>query len=178
MRPIPPRTGEPDEISAANIVNQAMNGLSCQQAGDALRRLSNQLLSMAASAQAPVIPGRPEPELRRQWREHIRSPKFWSKVWNRMADAYRACDRGCFDDGKAVGEMSATGYCAASVAVEGLPGIGFMEQPPLPMCETSIHVGCVQSYQSTAASYPGCSVYSTGSYAGIFAEYTSQDCHL
>lgn len=178
MRGAPARNSSPDEISAANIVNQAMSGLSCAQAGDALRRLSNQLLSMAASSQVPPAPGRPEPDLRRQWREHIRSPQFWSKVWNRMADAYRDCDRSCFDDGLAVGAMSATGYCAASIAVEGLPGIGYLEQPPLPVCETAIHVGCVQNYQSTASQFSGCRPYMQDSFSGIFAEYVSQDCHL
>lgn len=176
MRPVPPRSGDPDEISAANLVNEAMRGLTCNQAGDALRRLANQIRQLAASSQLPPQPN--EPELRRRWREHIRSPQFWSKVWHRMADAYSSCNRGCFDDGLAVGEISATAYCAASIALDGLFGIGHLEQPPLPVCETAIHIGCLQGYDRTSAGFQGCSKYTTDSFYGIYNEYKSQDCHL
>jgi hypothetical protein len=176
MVQIPPANSSADEVSAANIVNEAMRGLSCSDASESLRRLSNQLLSMGVSGSQPARPG--EPDFKRQWRERIRSHAFWSKVWNRMADAYRSCNRGCFDDGVAVGKISATGYCSASLAVNGLLGPGYLEQPPLPVCETSIYAGCIRGYQETPASIPGCLEYTTQSYHSIFQEYISQDCHL
>ncbi len=179
MRPVPPLNQDPDDISAANIVNQAMAGLNCEQAAESLRRVSNMVLSMAQSATPPVGGGsRTEPEFKRAARERIRSPKFWMRVWNRMADAYRSCDRGCFDDGVAVGQISATGYCSASVALNGLMGPGYLEQAPLPVCETAIRTGCIQSYQSTAVAYDGCKPYTQDTFDSIFREYISQDCHL
>ncbi len=181
-RPIvirPPVSGDPDEISATNIVNQALSGLTCEQAGQSLRRLSNQVLALAASANRPEIPGRPTPDFKRQWQLRIRSPQFWKRVWLRMADAYQSCNRPCFEDGLAVGEISATAYCATSIAVQGLPGPGFLAQTPLPVCESAIHQGCLVGYERTANQYQGCELYSSNSsYGGIFAEYQSQDCHL
>ena len=173
-----------DERSAANIVNAALRDLDCGQAAESLRRLSNQILSLQASGGQAPIPGRVGrggdhgDEVRRRWREHVRSPRFWKRVWNHMADAYRSCNRTCFDDGVAIGQISATAYCSASVAVDGLPGPGYLEQTPLPVCETSVFAGCLQSYGDTAAVSPGCAAYTTNAYAGIFAEYQSQDCHL
>ena len=169
------------EISAANLANMALRGLDCGHSADALRRLANQVLELQASGNRAPPPGRtdlPGADVRRRWREQVTSPAFWKKVWNRMADAYRSCNRECFDDGVAVGTISATAYCSASVALDGLPGPGYLEQAPLPVCQTSVFAGCVQSYDQTAATTEGCGAYSTGSYAGIFAEYQSQDCHL
>lgn len=174
-------TNDRDERSAANLVNAALRGLDCGQASDALRRLTNQILQLQASGTRPPPPGRSGgagEEVRRRWREHVQSPVFWKKVWNRMADAYRSCNRECFDDGISVGTLSATAYCAASVAVEGLPGPGYLEQTPLPVCETSIFAGCVKSYGEVAATTAGCSTYTRDRFEGIFAEYLSQDCHL
>lgn len=178
MIEVPPASSDIDEVSAANLVNDAIRGKSCAQAADALRLLSNQVLSLGTMASQPPISGRPDPEFKRKWREHIRSPQFWRKVWDRMANAYMSCNRGCFDDGLAVGQISATAYCSASVALDGLPGAGYLEQTPLPVCETAIFAGCLQSYQNTATSFPGCGPYTTDSYQRTFYEYQSQDCHL
>jgi len=182
---IPSRTGnshdESLERSATNIVNAALRGLDCGQAADSLRRLSNQILSLQVSGPGRDPggrPGDPGEEVRRKWREQVQSPKFWKRVWNHMASAYQSCNRSCFDDGIAVGQISATAYCSASVALEGLPGPGYIEQPPLPVCETSIFTGCLKAYGDTAAETAGCSAYTSGSFEGIFAEYQSQDCHL
>ncbi len=169
-----------DERSAANIVNAALRGLDCGQASDVLRRLSNEVLALQASG--PRTPPRggvdPGEEVRRKWREHVSSPKFWKKVWNRMADAYRSCNRDCFDDGISVGELSATAYCSASMALGGLGGPGYIEQTPLPVCETSVFAGCLKAYGDTGATMAGCQPYTKDSFEGIFAEYESQDCHL
>lgn len=179
MQQRPPRDpNDIDEVSATNIVNSAMRGLDCSQAAESLRRLSNQLLSMGVSGSQPSIPGRTEPDFKKAWRERIRSPQFWSKVWNKMADAYRSCNRGCFDDGLAVGQISASGYCSASIAVNGLMGVGYIEQPPLPVCETATFSGCIKGYQNTASNFPGCVTYMTDSFSSIFNQYVSQDCHL
>lgn len=179
MPTIPPRdTRDADEVSAANLANHALQGLSCDQAGEALRRLANMTLSMAQSAM-PSRPSSPtDPDFKRAARERIRSPKFWMKVWSRMADAYRSCNRGCFDDGVAVGQISATAYCSASVSLNGLFGPGYLEQTPLPVCETAINTGCIQTYQQTAKTYEGCKPYTEDTFQSIFYEYISQDCHL
>ncbi len=182
MQEMPPRPTTGDERSAANIVNAALRGLDCGQASHSLRRLANQVLQLQAAGTRPAPPPRPGSntgeEIRRRWREHVQSPQFWRKVWDRMADAYRSCNRQCFDDGISMGTLSATAYCSASIALSGLPGPGYIAQPPLPVCETSIFTGCVKSYGTTAAGTAGCSPYTTGSFEGIFAEYQSQDCHL
>jgi len=196
MRELPPRPmgndiDARDERSAANIVNAALRGLDCGQAGDALRRLANQVLALQAAGPStpPPRPGNPSPrgnpnprgnadEIRGRWRQHVQSPKFWKKVWDRMADAYRSCNRECFDDGVAIGTLSATAYCSASVALDGLPGPGYTAQPPLPVCETSIFAGCLRAYGQTAASTEGCAAYTQNQFESIFAEYESQDCHL
>lgn len=95
-----------------------------------------------------------------------------------MADAYRSCNRECFDDGVSVGTISAVAYCSASIALEGLPGPGYLEQTPMPVCETSVFTGCIKSYGDTAAATAGCGTYTTEGFAGVFADYQSQDCHL
>lgn len=200
MRDRPTRTTGNDiedreDRSAAQLVNTAMRGLDCGQAAEALRRLSNQVLALQAAvpaAQPPSLPRNPgrrgdahgnsrrpvDGEIRDRWRQQVQSPKFWKKVWDRMTDAYRSCNRECFDDGVAIGTLSATAYCSASVALEGLPGPGYTEQPPLPVCETSIFTGCLKAYGQTASSTEGCAAYTQNQFASIFAEYESQDCHL
>jgi hypothetical protein len=165
-----------NERSAVNIVNAALRGLDCGQASDSLRRLSNQVLSMQASGRNTS--SLPSNDPRRVWREYVQSPEFWKKVWHHMAVAYQSCNRSCFDDGEAIGQISATAYCSASIVLDGLPGPGYIEQPPLPVCETSIFAGCLKAYDDTAAATPECRAYTSNSFEGIFAEYQSQDCHL
>ena len=131
---------------------------------------------MGVSSTLPGAPG--EPAFKREWRLRIRSQAFWQKVWDHMANAYRSCNRTCFDDGQAIGQISATGYCTASIAVDGLFGVGFIAQPPLPVCETAIFAGCIKGYQATPTTIPGCPRYTTDRFASIFQEYISQDCHL
>lgn len=189
-RPIhvqPPRPADSDDLQAAEMMANAIGGLQCDRIGEALRRLSNTMLSNARFASTPDrgLPSSGNPgrdRLRRQqrdkWRGHMHSRVFWTRVWERLTDAYRQCDMPCFDDGVAIGQLSGVGYCAASVAVDGLGGPGFVYQPPLPLCETAIFAGCQAGYQEAAGSYEGCATYSGGDFESIFDEYKSQDCHV
>jgi hypothetical protein len=188
VRPIvieAPRYGNENDRHAAEFFQTSFAQARCEQIGDALRRLSNQILSSSNEALYPPNPGNPN-DLRHRLREEhrkkmaarFRDPEFWQRMWTRLADVYRSCDLGCFDDGQAVGEISAAGYCGASVQLGGLPSPSFLDQPPLPLCENSIFVGCQQSYRSTAASTPGCAAFTSGNFAQTFNESISQDCHL
>tara|TARA_Y100000590_G_scaffold449460_1_gene587596 strand:+ start:3050 stop:3460 length:411 start_codon:yes stop_codon:yes gene_type:complete len=106
---------------------------------------------------------------------YMKKREYWLDLWERIADVYSECDIGCFEDGEIIGEISAMGFCAASVELGGLTSVGAIDQPRMPLCETSIFVGCEQKYQQTAQSFPGCNHYSK---EPIFQEYMSQDCHL
>jgi len=183
----PARGGDPAEVDAADIVARASMGLSCDQAGEALRRLSNQLLANVGFATtpnpyAPPPPGAPthmnRGQLKKRWREHMRSAEFMQKVWDRMADMYRSCDRVCFDDGVAVGQISGSGYCAASVGLDGMVSPGFKLQTPLPVCETATFTGCQVGYRQAVDQFAGCAAYATGPYEQIFRDSQSVDCHL
>lgn len=186
MRTPPPRSSDDDEMYAADLMAKAVSGLTCESAGESLRRLSNQLLAGVSFATErnvlPPAPGDRRGKLREQqrqkWRDRLRSPVFWQRVWDRMSDAYRDCDRTCFDDGVAVGQISGSGYCAASVGVGGLPAPGYTHQAPLPLCQNSIFVGCQSGYRQASRTYDGCQPYTEGLYEQIFKEYQSQDCHL
>lgn len=165
---------------------QAIAGLGCDRAGEALRRISNALLAnvrMATAPEAPVTPGdgrsRMREEMRRRWRGHMQNPRFWQKVWNRLAEAYRSCELTCFDDGVAIGQISGAGYCAASVSLGGLNGVGGVAfQAPLPLCQNATFTGCQVGYDQAAGAYQGCSQYTSGGYTSVFNEFKSQDCHL
>jgi hypothetical protein len=168
------------------MMAQAIANLGCERAGEAMRRLSNSILTSVdfASGQDPVQPrpgdriSRRDMEERRKWQRHFRSPSFWHKVWERLADVYRGCDLDCFDDGVAVGQISGAGYCAASVGVGGLSSPGFAYQPPMPLCQNAIFTGCQRGYRDAASTYQGCAPYSSGDFDAIFRAYLSQDCHI
>ena len=186
-RPIytpPARSGEENEQVAADMVARNMMGLGCERMGDALRRLSNQILSTAQQSRntAPPAPGdeaaRQRFEERARFTRVSRTPAFWKKVWNRVADAYRGCNLECFDDGVAVGQISASTYCSASIAIGGFDSPGFLPQPPLPLCQSAIFAGCQSGYQTSAASVEGCSAYTSGRFDSIFKASISQDCHI
>ncbi|MGK5082279.1 hypothetical protein WDW37_03160 [Bdellovibrionota bacterium FG-1] len=184
MHTPPASSAHPDEVDAANMTAQAMGGLGCARAGEALRRLSNMLLANARFVHSPDSPAQPgelrsvmREEMRRRWREHLQSPVFWQIVWTRLANAYRECNLTCFDDGIAVGQISATGYCSASVSVGGLNGPGFMSQPPLPLCQNETFIGCQTGYNQIAGTYPGCAPFTTDGFTSVFNEFKSQDCH-
>jgi hypothetical protein len=176
-----------DEIEVTRLLVHIMRGRACERAGDVLREMSNLLLSSANFAATPgsAVPrgiirrdGEGDEDARNRWAGHVRSPRFWQIVWERLAEMYRQCNKGCFDDGVAVGQISATGYCSASIAVNGLNAPGFLAQKPLPLCQNETYVGCLTGYDHTASTYQGCSTYISGGYTQIYNESKSQDCHM
>jgi hypothetical protein len=198
LRVRPPMSSQPDEVMAARLVAEASQGMSCERAGEMLRKLSNRLLASAEESYRPAPPpyaqpprgggrrpGAPMPggprfgETEKQrWRGHFKSPQFWKEVWDRLAEAYQSCEADCFDDGVAVGVLSAVGYCSASIEVGGLPAPGLLLQGRLPLCENSIFIGCQQGYAQGVGMTEGCAPYTEGLYRRVFLESQSQDCHL
>ena len=178
-------SGHADELRAMRILQGVFNDARCERIGDSLRRLSNAILSSASEANSrdqDLIPGDQRSELRRRartgWRQTFRSRIFWETVFSRLSEAYRSCDATCMDDGDAIGAISGTMYCAANAGVGGLDAPGFLAQNLVPMCETSIFVGCQQSFRQAAQAYDGCSAYLSGSFEQTFLESISQDCHV
>lgn len=107
-------------------------------------------------------------------------------LFDRVAAAYDRCQVRCFNEGSAIGEISAQGYCAASIAVGGLYDPGFISQPPLPFCGESLVLGCKSSYIATATHYTYQSSYGTescypftrGAFAQTFENSVRQDCYV
>lgn len=185
-----PRNNDRVEVDSTALVANSVAARGCEAVGEVLREVSNKLLSGAAGADAPPVAGHGDYvwiedgrapghwERRSAWARNVHDPEYWRRVWARLAEMYRDCDMPCFDDGVAIGQMSAAGYCAASIAVGGLNSTGFTAQLPLPLCENSLFVGCQSGYQQTAATYPGCATYAQGSFEQIFNDSQSQDCHI
>lgn len=185
--PPPARGDDEDDVEVSRVMNQVMRGRACERAGDVLREMADLLLKTAnfttrPETHAPTIiivrRGEGEQQARNRWSGHLNSAHFWQIVWARLAQMYRECDKGCFDDGVAVGQISATGYCSASIAVGGLNAPGFEAQKPLPLCQNETFTGCLSGYDRTATSYAGCSTYISGGYLQIFDQSKSQDCHV
>jgi hypothetical protein len=169
------------------LTTYVMRGKGCDRAGEALRELADLLLSSANFAARPGSPapdqlilgiGQNEEDARARWAAHVNSPHFWELVWQQLTQLYRDCNRSCFDDGYAVGQISATGYCAASLAVNGLNAPGFQYQAPIPVCQTGNFTGCLDGYDQATAAYAGCSAYASGGYTQIYDQSKSQDCHI
>ncbi|HTL13220.1 MAG TPA: hypothetical protein VL588_12070 [Bdellovibrionota bacterium] len=184
----PPRPGRIGDQRAYEMISQNLAAAGdCSQLGESLRRLSNRLLTQTAQVNTalshipPAIPGDLHSQLHEQARrrvltEMLQNTEFWTGIWDRLAEMYRSCDMECFDDGAAIGEISGLGYCSASVQAGGLLGPGLAFQPPMPVCQTAINIGCQQAYHEAARTFEGCDAYSTGSYQETFNEYFSQDC--
>jgi hypothetical protein len=115
---------------------------------------------------------------RARWRRVFSSRLFWENVWDRLVEAYRSCDAGCFENGEAIGELSGAMYCAANIGVDGLPAPGFLAQQPLPLCENQIFIGCQSTYRQSVQKVEGCQAFTQGDYERTFLESISQDCHL
>ncbi len=186
LRPV--RTQSEHEAHAAERMARAIANRGCERLGEVIRDLSNDILSsahLAARDDSNLTPiddrdrrGQLRREARLKVRRHFVSPEFWTHLWDRLTDAYQACDMPCFDDGQAVGEISATAYCSASISLGGLNAPGFMSQSRLPLCQNAIFVGCQKGYRDTARSIEGCSRYTEGGWTEIFGQYQSQDCHM
>ena len=174
-----------DEVDAAEIIADSIQNRGCDRAGEALRQISNLLLDSAkfeTSDNPPPVSRDPRDRMRHanhyKWRARLRSPEFIKLIFERLAAMYRECNRECFDDGLAIGQISGTGYCAASVGVGGLNGPGFQTQLPMPVCATATFVGCQEGFDEAASSFEGCGNYTEGGFTDIFNESKSQDCHM
>lgn len=183
----PARTHDEAEQDAARLMAHSITGLTCDQTSEAMRRLSNQILEGVSLANesdpfGPPQPGEPTRRTRREmqlrWRNHLRSGVFLQKVWDRAAEVFANCEKPCFDDGIAVGQISGAGYCAAAVGVGGILPPGFVLQPPLPTCDTSIFVGCQVGYKNAVDAFPGCVNFTVREHERAFKDSVSQDCHL
>lgn len=104
---------------------------------------------------------------------------YTDTLWDQLSAAYDRCSVRCFSEGSAIGDISAQGYCAASIAVGGLYDPGFIEQPPLPFCGNELVFGCKSQYIQTATSdVRGCFPYTTGHFAQTFENSVRQDCFV
>lgn len=177
------------EVDAAELIADRIRDRGCERAGEALREISNFLLDAtkyetAAENQVPPPPPgadmrtRMRYEMQNRWKRNLRSPEFMKEVFDRLAEMYRSCDRQCFDDGEAIGQISGTGYCAGSIAVGGFAAPGFTAQLPMPVCQTATFAGCQQGYDEAVSSYQGCEPYIEGGFTDVFLESKSQDCRM
>ncbi len=104
---------------------------------------------------------------------------YTDTLFAQLDGAYTRCGDKCFSAGSEVGDISAQGYCAASVAVGGLDDPGFIAQPPLPFCGENLVMGCKSEYVLAATvDIAGCSYYTQGSFAQIFDNTVRQDCFV
>jgi hypothetical protein len=180
-----PMSGHEDEVRAIRILQAATRENRCERIGESLRRISNAILSSASEANSRddhLLPrdarGLARLQMRESWRRTLRSRVFWETVFDRLMEAYRSCDASCIEDGEAIGVLAGTMYCAANLGVGGLEAPGFLAQNSLPVCETSVFVGCQTGYRQAAQTYEGCTAYTSGSFERTFLESISQDCHV
>jgi len=100
-------------------------------------------------------------------------------LWGQIDQVYDRCGNLCFNAGAEIGSISAQGYCAASLAIDGLLDPGFISQPPLPFCGESLVLGCKSEYIYVASrEYPGCRTYTQNQYAATFDNFVRQDCFV
>ncbi len=104
---------------------------------------------------------------------------YTDTLWDELEKAYDRCQVRCFSEGSAIGEISAQGYCAASIALGGLYDPGFIAQPPLPFCGENLVLGCKSQYiQSATSEIQGCFPYTTGGFEQTFDNSVRQDCFV
>ncbi len=100
-------------------------------------------------------------------------------LWSQLDQIYDNCGVRCFSAGAEIGNISAQGYCAASMAVGGLYDPGFISQPPLPFCGQNLVFGCKSEYVAVASfEYPGCQVFTEGAFSLTFDNTVRQDCYV
>jgi len=180
----PPRANDADDIMAEILVRRAAERLDCSGLGLMVRDVSNQILEATSQPDVPLPPARPgDPAAARRRmlqkiRQRMRSPGFLRAMWTRLAEAYSGCDRGCFEEGDAIGQISGAGYCAAVIGLNGLPDPGYQLQPLLPLCNNLQSVGCQNGFYHAAQTVPSCYAYTTGEYGAGFQHTVSQDCYM
>ncbi|RYZ70845.1 MAG: hypothetical protein EOP09_05495 [Proteobacteria bacterium] len=104
---------------------------------------------------------------------------YTEQIYDTVDEIYGRCGTACFSAGAEIGKISAQGYCAASMAVGGLLDPGFIAQPPLPFCGSSLVMGCKAEYIYTATvAFPGCSSYTDGFFTETFDNTVRQDCYV
>ncbi|HTL13222.1 MAG TPA: hypothetical protein VL588_12080, partial [Bdellovibrionota bacterium] len=104
---------------------------------------------------------------------------YTDTLWQQVEAAYDRCGVRCFAAGSEIGQISAEGYCAASIAVGGLDDPGFIAQPPLPFCGENVALGCKSEYVSTAIyDIPSCARYTQGVFENTFENSVRQDCFV
>ena len=180
-RPVPrpkPRPNDFADRDAAFLVGQASDRLNCDQLGDLVTRLSNRVLESRDWGHETGYGPNLTPGERERWRRNHRSPAFWRKLWNHVTVAFQRCEADCFQDGLAVGQISAAMYCSISEELGGLDDPEFLPQPPLPSCEAGIRAGCVQGYVESVRQSESCRPYATADFREIFLDNVSQDCHI
>jgi hypothetical protein len=100
-------------------------------------------------------------------------------LWGQIDQVYNRCGNLCFNAGAEIGHISAQGYCAASLAIDGLLDPGFISQPPLPFCGENLVLGCKSEYIYVASyEYPGCRAFTQREYASTFDNFVRQDCFV
>lgn len=172
-----------DAFAADLFVRNAAN-LSCGELGDLLRNISNEILSAHALPAEVVSPYDSQHERLRKHRVnrlkfYLTKPVFAKIVMERLTMAFESCDQMCFDDGVAVGIISGTGFCHASLEAGGISsGEGFRYQDALPVCQNANFVGCQQGYSQAVNNIPGCLEFASGSHMQSFNEYVSNDCNI
>tara|TARA_Y100000590_G_scaffold449460_1_gene587594 strand:+ start:1402 stop:2094 length:693 start_codon:yes stop_codon:yes gene_type:complete len=104
---------------------------------------------------------------------------YTDALWDELDQVYRRCGDQCFGTGTDIGRISAQGYCAASIAVDGLLDPGFIAQPPLPFCGQNLVFGCKSEYVSVATwEMPACQRYTQGRFERTFENSVRQDCFV
>lgn len=180
----PARTrDEVDQFVVDAIIRRASN-MSCDNLADLVRELSNDILSSQTLPPEVIYPGDSPDERRRKFyanelRRFMANPRFSRTIMERLTYVFEGCDQLCFSDGVAIGVISGTGYCSASLEVGGLPDEdGFRFQEALPVCETANFAGCAQGYSQAVNSVNGCLGFATGEFAETYNNFVSQDCHI
>ena len=104
---------------------------------------------------------------------------YFDGMYNAIDVAFDRCGQACFNAGAEIGNISAQGYCAASMAVGGLLDPGFIAQPPLPFCGSALVMGCKSEYVYTATvAIPACVPYTEGWFTETFDNTVRQDCFV
>lgn len=181
---LPARSRDDMDAFAAEMFVRHASNLSCGELGNLLRSVSNEILSAHTMPAEVVSPYDSYEERLRKHRAnrlkyYLTKPIFAKIVMERLTMAFEGCDQMCFDDGVAIGIISGTGYCHASLELGGIDSEeGFRYQEALPVCQTANFVGCQQGYSQAVNSVPGCLEFASGSYMQSFNEYVSNDCHI